>query len=98
MLKSTPGPWEFKSDYPDQDGYKIWPPAFVRPRLVVAVVRNQDMSPALSGRANAHLIAAAPAMYEALKFVNEKCQLYGAHDSAREKIEAALKQAEGRDA
>jgi hypothetical protein len=31
------------------------------------------------------------ALVEALKFVQEHCQLYGAADAAREKIDAALK-------
>ena len=33
---------------------------------------------------------AADLMYEALRFVQEHCQLYGAADTAREKIDAAL--------
>lgn len=44
--------------------------------------------------ANMKLIAAAPEMLKALKYV-KRCKLYGPADQARELIDAAIKKAEG---
>lgn len=80
-MSHTPGPWTY-----NQGAGTV--SAFEGPTRRV-ICRYVDL-------ANARLIAAAPELYEALKFVQEKCQLYGAADAARERIEAALKKAEGR--
>ena len=92
--KFTPGPHKLDSIFPDEDGYKIVKDTRT-PRLL-AIVKNQGSAPVYEAQANAYLYAAALEMYEALKFVQDHCQLYGASDAARERIDNAIRKAEGR--
>lgn len=82
-IKHTLGPWERDDGYIKSinTGDVICTPYF-------SYYERTDEQ-----KANAHLIAAAPEMYEALKNLVESCQLFGKDvDEAR----AALAKAEGK--
>src|SRR5690242_14169548 len=88
---STPGPWEYC-----YDGSSTWSVGQAAdpqemPPYVCIMDRNDRRA-----QANARLIAAAPDMYEALKFVR---RLWAKDDSCEEilAIDAALAKVEGRE-
>lgn len=99
--KHTPGPWRI-IDSRDQSKATIVGSDFPDMGFVadVNLCRNNTHQQ-VDGRANAALIAAAPAMYEALK---EWCDYYAAYNPIRDKriepfmklTKAALAQAEGK--
>ncbi len=94
--KHTPGPWQQKcADYD--------------PLTIIALVDSDGMGNLQYSRIcevddcdsaieNARLIAAAPELLEALRFMNGKCDLYGPADRAREMARKAIARAEGRNA
>ncbi len=57
----TPGPWEVEEDLPN--AITIHPIGFVRPFIEVLTLVNEIQE----AKANAHLIAAAPELFEALQ-------------------------------
>lgn len=87
--KFTPGPWRVDERSGNIGGLSIF-----TEEKVCDMIADVEIHIRANGRkvaeANARLIAAAPEMYEALKFVQDHCQLYGAADAARKKIDAAL--------
>jgi len=90
--KHTPGPFEV---VPHSYGYEI-KRAHITPSCTtmgtIATIKPQGDRQL----ANAHLIAAAPAMYEALKFVEERLVRSGYPDGPNlQAIRKALAQAEG---
>lgn len=104
----TPGPWVVDEDYEDEEQQAIGivkeGRGYIAGIHILASCNNGEGFTA-EDRANAHLIAAAPAMYEALKALVDvfpsvvKMTPYGVsmdisklHDNAK----AALSQAEGR--
>jgi len=103
--KHTPGPWKVE---PGINHIKVWGERPKTGPSLIAEVRNEGTAHSTSGareQANAVLIAAAPAMYDALRELTNAFALvvkmtpYGVsmdvskvHDNAR----AALAQAEGR--
>ena len=87
--KHTPGPWKKFSnkdgdivDIIDADGN------------VICVFETPDWG-ANNSEYDAHLIAAAPELLEALEFMMDKCTLYGRADAAREKADLAIAKAYG---
>ena len=106
MSDYTPGPWEIEGHY--HFGYKwISGPEHSQLAQVVWCMEYEDRSP--SCEANAHLIAAAPELLEALEYYAEKVadlNRYGVmiETSFREleldlgsKAEAAIEKARGQD-
>ena len=87
MSKHTPGPWEMR-------GLTVFEPGKVA--LSIASITQHEPN----ARANARLIAAAPAMLAALRGLLEDAKSYGMADSAfsGSLIEAAIAiaEAEGR--
>jgi|SRR5208282_3854823 len=98
MAKFTPGPWNLVNKFAeDGDAYgdaEIHAP--LRYPIVLLEICDEE------ARANAHLIAAAPEMYEALKACAvelrdiEVMQELGGCKSERHLAEAAIAKAEGR--
>jgi len=66
MSKHTPGPWEIKA-HPDPCYRYISAPEHIALAQVVWRVEEEDRSP--SCEANAHLIAAAPELLDALCYL-----------------------------
>ena len=100
MNKHTPGPW---SAHYNNEGLTVFSPD----NVTVAYV-DYDECEERPVEANAHLIAAAPAMYEALRNAAEwlndmSCEHGTEQDDGMSKdcvvcqVNAALAQAEGRD-
>ena len=95
MSKHTPGPWEIEEHY--HFGYRwISGPQHSQLAQVVWCMEYEDRSPECE--ANAHLIAAAPELLEALEYYVEKVadlSRYGViiETSLREKAEAAIAKA-----
>ncbi len=98
--KWTPGPWQASLDnirgnawYQDIDGAIGQPDEHIGLAKVVVVIDGEDYR---QGRANAHLIAAAPDLYEALSnfLENEKFQVgVGGNPNAVEKMLAQARAA-----
>ena len=88
MNKHTPGPW---SAHYNNEGLTVFSPD----NVTVAYV-DYDECEERPVEANAHLIAAAPAMYAALKLVMEMDRT-NICDEAIVCIAGALAQAEGRE-
>ena len=92
MNKHTPGPWY--PHYAKADhclSSSVWGK---EPGNQVAVIGGKSLE---TMNANAALIAAAPAMYEALKFVEERLVRSGYPDGPNlQAIRKALAQAEAR--
>jgi hypothetical protein len=97
-MPHTPGPWcsatqndalyviagdspAKNNDYPRHDA----------DREVIAKVYDSP-----SGLDNSRLLAAAPQLLEALKFVTQRCALYAPADRAREMAAEAIAKAQGR--
>lgn len=88
----TPGPWEISRHHQKINGG--WPAHYMIGQQDemydhAIVLSSEDSG---EGKANANLIAAAPDMYEALKYIVEQ---YG-HCMPLNKAKAALAKAEGR--
>lgn len=89
--KFTPGPWKVD----------VTQPYFETPNMIKAGSFEILLTVPGCGEehttweANAHLIAAAPEMYEALKAI-ESCLAPADNDSAAQKVRAAIAKAEGR--
>jgi hypothetical protein len=72
----TPGPWEVETQYHDEEGYE----QYIKSQAII--VRYKDGGSATIARinwsnpvkGNAHLIAAAPDMYKALKDHCDSCK------------------------
>lgn len=95
--KFTPGPWQ---RYERTDGgFVITTQKGLTPAALANIVFRRDLH---EFAANAHLIAAAPELYEALEMVrdaDEDCRKDGlprTPDIARATIDRALAKAEGR--
>ena len=94
--KWTPGPWEV-CDLSIRDGVPVHEITSLHDSCWIAQVQDhRNCSGTLPGSANAHLIAAAPELYEALEalvpFVN------GAFEGAMQRVKsarAALRKARG---
>jgi hypothetical protein len=112
-LKCTPGPWEARGrvnaptadclrGLPDDEwGFVIWMP---RPPFVfgrVGAVVATAVKPSVETEANAHLIAAAPELYEALLLARSEIEKHNweyGHVTRTEQmavIDAALAKARG---
>jgi hypothetical protein len=88
MSKHTPGPWEIEGHY--HFGYKwISGPEHSQLAQVVWCMEYEDRSP--SCEANAHLIAAAPDLLEALEIALD----FAGDAWWAEKAEAAIEKARG---
>lgn len=94
MSKFTPGPWRV-----DSAGNVVSESPGVVEKIAVSIFVGSERR-----KANAALIAQAPAMYEALKHALEDmdkidavCKLAGVHkfDLLRKELEAALRAADG---
>lgn len=105
--KHTPGPWKVE---PGINHIKVWGERPKTGPSLIAEVRNEGTAHSTSGareQANAVLIAAAPAMYEALQWARQYLRMpnfhpdnsYNSEQWARDynKLTDALAQAEGRD-
>ena len=98
----TPGPWVVDEDYEDEEQQAIGivkeGRGYIAGIHMLASCNNGEGFTA-EDRANAALIAAAPAMYEALQSILEFYEWSnsnGAEQAAYDKAMAALAQAEGR--
>jgi len=90
MSKHTPGPWEIKRHY--DSGYKnISAQKHTALAQVVWCMEDEDRSPECE--ANAHLIAAAPELLEALERVKATGVFLGA--IPQEMMDAAIAKAKG---
>ena len=109
IAKFTPGPWKafWSGTYYDirvseeEGGEDIWT---YSPHFAIVIQNSlyRHTSGLEKQEANAHLIAAAPAMYEALERIAEywnggSDSAVGAIETVMEIAEAALAKAEGRD-
>ena len=88
MSNHTPGPWKIFDDHPDPD------------LLCLHVCHGDEQIADVSELKNAHLIAAAPELLEALECYVEKVadlNRYGVmiETSLRKKAEAAIAKAKG---
>ena len=79
----TPGPWEHK-------GYRV----YRKGSYAVAWIEQQG--PHSEWQANGKIIAAAPAMYEALQVAQRYLKQCQGHDEEWQIVTDALAQAEGR--
>ncbi len=107
MASFTPGPWRVVLGS-DEHGYRL--AGVVAAGSMVAIVNVSSDAAAAEQIANAHLLAAAPDLYEALKGAVETIQIwhslghpvdpgwaiYLAHAPEMQRITAALAKAEGR--
>ena len=98
MSKHTPGPWEIKRHY--DPGYKfISAPKHSGLAQVVWCMEDEDRSPECE--ANAHLIAAAPELLEALEKVDSYWSSPGEDDwvthynTVLQPVRAAIAKAKG---
>ena len=90
MSNHTPGPWEIKRHF--DPGYKnISAQKHTALAQVVWCMEDEDRSP--SCEANAHLIAAAPELLEALERVKATGVFLGA--IPQEMVDAAIAKAKG---
>lgn len=92
MSKHTLGPW-IVDDSGDGE-YEVWAPNVNTTDAIVTLGMSEEDA------ANAHLIAAAPEMYEALRELCDECD-HMRDDFMRSLVRharAALAKAEGRDA
>lgn len=92
--KHTPGPWYADPYEDDCDGIGVC----AKGKGIVADVDSDYCEPE-EMRANAHLIAAAPEMKEALQWVESAFRDYSLDHGARNamvRVKAALAKAEGR--
>ena len=93
MSKHTPGPWEIKY-HPDPCYRYISGPEHIALAQVVWRVEEEDRSP--DCEANAHLIAAAPELLEALEMMLEMSEMGGFGKAAAEDVaRAAIAKAKG---
>lgn len=97
MSKHTPGPWEIKRHF--DPGYKfISAQKHTALAQVVWCIEDEDRSPECE--ANAHLIAAAPELLDALCYLLEASSGQGPHDqwlAAMDQARAAILKALGED-
>lgn len=87
--KHTPGPWMVKPSHHSE--WYNWVDTEKGDSVCATTAAG---IPRLEAIENAHLIAAAPDLLSALKFITEKCSLYGPADRAREMAEKAITKAE----
>lgn len=80
-LKSTPGPWVNVGGWVDAEKGGI-----------ICSLRAVDMKDEATSDANAHLIAAAPELYEMLERISAP---FGREDVSDEEIDAVLAKARG---
>jgi len=95
MSKHTPGPWEIKY-HPDPCYKYISGPEHIALAQVVWRVEEEDRSPVCE--ANAHLIAAAPELLDALCYLLEASSGQGPHEqwlAAMDQARAAIAKATG---
>jgi hypothetical protein len=99
-LKHTPGPWTLLLDDRYRPGVEASDSAI---SIVIFGVKNKDDDYAgIRGKddqeatANAHLIAAAPELLEALKTLATQAESHGAEGIYWDKARAAIAKAEGR--
>ena len=86
MSKHTPGPWEIEEHY--HSGYRwISGPEHSQFAQVVWCMEDEDRSPECE--ANAHLIAAAPELLEALEMMLEMSEMGGFGKAAAEDVARA---------
>ena len=92
----TPGPWEYHDD-PNSVTIDIYPKK--RPSLPIGTIYKTRGRPS---KANAHMIAAAPDLYEALEeavlqieYLEDKFSHTGTGTSGLARIRAALAKARG---
>ena len=95
MTEHTPGPWEIEEHY--HFGYRwISGPEHSQLAQVVWCMEYEDRSP--SCEANAHLIAAAPELLDALCYLLEASSGQGPHEqwlAAMDQARAAIEKATG---
>ena len=95
MSKHTPGPWEIEEHY--HFGYRwISGPEHSQLAQVVWCMEDEDRSPECE--ANAHLIAAAPELLDALCYLLEASSGQGPHEqwlAAMDQARAAIEKATG---
>ena len=92
MSKHTPGPWEIKRHFDSCYRY-ISAPEHIALAQVVWCVEEEERSPVCE--ANAHLIAAAPDLLEALEELADQYQYVNQFDSFYEQARAAIAKAKG---
>lgn len=96
MSKPTPGPFTYFVGNSNGRGLIRIETAHDAP---IAGIHIASMPRGSQSKANAaflvHTANCHAELLATLKFVNEHCQLYGAADAAREKIDAAIARAEG---
>ena len=93
MSKHTPGPWEIKPHF-DPAYRHISGPKHKALAQVVWCVDEEERSP--DCEANAHLIAAAPELLEALEMMLEMSEMGGFGKAAAEDVaRAAIAKAKG---
>ena len=93
MAKHTPGPWRIVGD---DEGCKSIE-AYGEDEHGIFSVSEIGFTDGIEegeDKANARLIAAAPDMLNALKYI-KRCKLYGPADQAWELIDAAIAKADG---
>ena len=95
MSNHTPGPWEIEEHY--HFGYRwISGPGHSQLAQVVWCMEDEDRSPECE--ANAHLIAAAPELLDALCYLLEASSGQGPHEqwlAAMDQARAAIAKAKG---
>ena len=95
MSKHTPGPWEIKRHY-DSCYKNISAQKHTELAQVVWCMEDEDRSPECE--ANAHLIAAAPELLDALCYLLEASSGQGPHEqwlAAMDQARAAIAKATG---
>jgi hypothetical protein len=90
-MNYTKGKWAFNNEFWLGGGYIV-----TAPKQNIAEVFGDTLE---QGEANARLIAAAPAMYEALKKASELCDLreFAGGAPVQYMVDAAIKAAEGKE-
>lgn len=107
-MKHTNGPWQIQKLEENHHGYENWKTFAIRSpqNVCLAVIGDVDRYHEKDHEANAHLIAAAPDMLEALKAIDTFFVFFDnivppdMGNGAREALQqarAAIKRAEGRE-